>query len=122
MKAYPKPSSQKCIEKLLHQMRDSIYKILDNEGKKGIGFGIFSIIKYNSKDIPVVLIIGMKFNTDISNRLIVSRNNKNKIIKLGDTIYKNKAFNMIICEVEKNEKDNLYFIEIDDRLYNNEDL
>ena len=120
MKDYPKPSSQKCIEKILFQMKNSIYKILDHDGKKEIGLGIFSYIKYNSKDIPVVLINGMESNNEIKGFLIISRDNNRKIIKVGETIYKNKAFNMVICEVEKNKDDNLYYIEIDDRLYHTE--
>ena len=68
MKAYPEPVSQVCLEKILTQMKNSIYQIYNCDGKTLLGIGFFCYIKYEEKKIPVVIINNYKFyKEDIDN-------------------------------------------------------
>lgn len=53
MDEYPKPVSKSCIEKILNQMNNSIYKIKGKDGEFQIG--IFCKLKFD-KNIIFVLI------------------------------------------------------------------
>ena len=63
--------------------------------------------KYNILDI---------YEDNILNVII---NNKAKIIKLSDTRYENKEYDISLIEIKVNEEDNIKFIEIDDNIFNN---
>ena len=64
MKAYPEPISQACFEKILDQMKNSIYQVYRSDGKTILGIGFFCIIKYKDKKIPVVIINNFEFNKE----------------------------------------------------------
>ena len=44
-------------------------------------------------------------------------NKSKKKIELGNVIVKNKEYDIMLIEVKENKKDNIYFLEIDDKLY-----
>ena len=51
---YPRPATKKVTQKILNQMTNSIFKIQENKGK--IDFCYFCYIKYQGKDVPVVIV------------------------------------------------------------------
>ena len=106
VKSYPKSISEKCTEKILEQMKKSFYQILKDDGKTNLGIGFFSHIKYDNRYIPVLII----------NSLILFYENVDKI-KLGETKIKNRALNISVVEIKEEEKDKIYFLKIDERLF-----
>ena len=59
-------------------------------------------------------------NNDKDNILNVIINNKTKIIKLGKARYLSKKYDLALIEIEENIEDELKFIEIDDKIFNND--
>ena len=117
MKAYPEPVSQACLEKILTQMKNSIYQIYRNDGKTILGIGFFCYIKYEEKEIPVVIINNYEFNKEDIDSIKILKENEEKEIKLGNVRIKNKEFNVTVIEIEENNKIKIQYLEIDDRLY-----
>ena len=117
MKAYPEPVSQACLEKILTQMKNSIYQIYRNDGKTILGIGFFCYIKYEEKEIPVVIINNYEFNKENIDSIKILKENEEKEIKLGNVRIKNKEFNVTVIEIEENNKIKIQYLEIDDRLY-----
>ena len=116
MQEYPKPVTRKCTQKILEQMINPIYKIIEKDGKNNLGF--FCYIKNNDKNIPVVII--NKFIEDdeyYNDRIQLKVNNDIKIVKLGKTKYKNKECNITVIEIKDNNLKAITFFEIDDNLY-----
>ena len=118
MNSYFKPITKQCIAKILEQMNNySIYEIIVKGDIKSKGF--FCKIKYQNKNIPVIIINDYILYKNFNNIITLSLNNSLKTIKLGNAKYKNKENGITILEIkEKNEKD-FYFFEIDDKLYEN---
>ena len=117
IKGYSKPVTRKSTEKILEQMNNSIYKI--NEKDKE--YGLFCTIKSKRRNIPVLItgykVIKERTIEQYNNTIKVSRNNEIIDIELGDKIYINKEYNLSIIEIKNNKKNELYFLEIDDILY-----
>ena len=106
--AYPKAATKKCMNKILQQMDDFIYKINEENGKYAIGF--FCHIKYNDKKIPILIINNNIISHIHNNKINLTKNNESKIIELGDTIYRNKDYNLSIIEVNNNELNQINFL------------
>ena len=54
MENYPKPIKKKCIEKILYQMNNTVYKIKEKNEKNKYCF--FCSIKNKNKNIPVIIV------------------------------------------------------------------
>ena len=115
---YPRPATKKVTQKILNQMTNSIFKIKENEGE--INFCYFCYIKYQGKDVPVVIVNNCLSGDDLGNKLIINMNGRAKEIELGKTRYLNKEFNISIIEIKEKKIKNINFIELDDILYENE--
>ena len=119
MKDYPSPVTKKCHETILYQMNNLFYLI------NGKDIGIFIHIKHEDKDIYALLINKYIKNEEFKDTIKI--NNKNKIIKLEDIMYKNKEDNISIIKLKLKDNE-INYIEIDDKLnegemyYNNESI
>ena len=115
----PKSMSNLCLGKILDQMNKSLYKINEKEGKFEIGFFCHIQIKEKTiqKNIPVLIINNYVRLDDYIDEIKISFNKGTKIIKLGDTKYQNKDYNMTLLEIKENKKDRIQFIELDDPIY-----
>ena len=114
MSYYQKSIQKITITKILEQMENTFCKI---EGKDTIGY--FCYFNYQNKNIPAI-IINDDINISENKTINVSINNVNKIIKLGDKIYRNKENKISIIEIKENKKDKIKFLEFDDLLYEKE--
>ena len=116
-KGYPNPVTRNCTEKILEQMNNSIYRINEKEKE----YGIFCKIKSKKRNIPVLItsyqVINERNIEQYNKTIKVSRNNEIIDIEYGDKIYINKEYNLSIIEIKNNKKNKLYFLEIDDSLY-----
>ena len=115
MQYYPKPATKQCTKKILEQMETSFYTVKDKKGNKGIG--IFCNIKYENKNIQVIIINNCKFGEGYNNILYISKNAKEAEIELLYLRYINKELNISIIEVKENKKDKIKYMEIDDKLF-----
>jgi len=115
---YPRNVRRDKLEIILEQMNNSVCKIIKKERNYDIGFFIF--IKYKNKKMPILMTKYNLIDNDKDKILNVIINNKTKIIKLADTIYQNREYDLTLVEIKLNEKDNIKFIEIDDNIFNNE--
>ena len=114
----PKPVTKNGMEIILDQINNSICWIKKKEGNIEIGFLVY--LKYKNKRIHVLMTkynIMEGYNDKILN---ITLNDKNKIIKLGNRRYQNKAYDLAIIEIIEDKNDNLKFLEIDDNLFNKE--
>ena len=115
LERYPKPVTKKTTQKILEQMNNSFFII----NEKDNSYGLFCKIMNKNKNIPVIII--NNFKGKINNSInILTNNNKHKKIKLANIIYENKEFNILIIKIEDNFDKNIKFIEIDDKLYEND--
>ena len=88
MELYPKSITKQCQQKILEQMNEinnSICRINNNQE-----IGIFCNIKYNHKNIQVIIINNYINNDKYMNKINVILNNKEQIIDIDEIIYKNK--------------------------------
>ena len=116
MENYPKSVTKRCTQTILDQMNNNyIYKIQEKDGNFSNGF--FCHIKYQNKNIPVVIINNHIIKDDIINVLI---NNDIKKIKLRKTIIKEDEYNISIIEIEKNRDNNINYLELDNSIYEND--
>ena len=115
MKDYPNSVTRKCTKIILEQMENSLYQIKNKDGKFEICF--FCHIKYKNEKIPVLV----TKNQVIDNRTInVSISNVKETIELGEIKYKNEEYDIMIIEIKENKNNNIFFLEIDDKLYEKE--
>ena len=115
---YPRPATKKVTQKILSQMTNSIFKIKENKRENDICY--FCYIKYQDKDIPVIIVNNCLSGDDLGNKIIINMNGRAKKIELGKTRYFNKEFNISIIEIKEKKIKNINFIELDDILYENE--
>ena len=115
MENYSKPINKHKMEEILEQMNNTFYII--NKKNKDIGF--FCFIKHLNKKIPVIIINNYLENEDKKDSIDIIINNKIQKIELSNIIYKNKEYNITIILNKNNNKDFKY-IEIDDKLYEEE--
>ena len=116
MEDYPKSVTKRCTQTILAQMNNNfIYKIKEKDGNFSNGF--FCHIKYQKKNIPVVIINNHIIKDEIINVLI---NNDIKKIKLGKIGFIYEEYNISILEIEKNIDYNINYLELDDNIYEND--
>ena len=113
-----KPVSKQSTHKILSQMENSFFKI-DINGDKSI-IGIFTKIKHENINIPILIINKYIKYENISKSINVFLNNDSKTISLGKIKYHNKEYNITILEIIENKNINVNYLEIDDLLYEND--
>jgi len=114
MVVYPKSVSKKNHQVILNQMNYSICSIIHSQE-----IGFFCYIKYNKEKIRAIIINNYISNEKYIDKINVIINNKEEIIDLDKIIYKDKLNNITIIKIKNNNKI-IKFIEIDDKLYENE--
>ena len=118
MDYYPKPITKICLEKILDQMNNSLYKINEKGGKFEIGF--FCYIQIKQKRIPTLIINNYKKFNDYKDKIKVSLKNESITLELGETKIHNKDYKMTMLEIKENIKDKIKFLEMDDIIYKTE--
>ena len=97
MENIPKHVTKRCHKNILEQMNNSIRSInLRND------LGFFCYIRYENKNIAVIIINNYINNEDYQNEIDVLINNKVKTINLEYIIYKDKNFNISIIKIKDN--------------------
>ena len=118
MDFFLKPITKQTTEKILEQMNNySMYDIIVKGEIKSKGF--FCNIKYQNNNIPVIILNNYILYKYFNNTITLSLNNSLKTVKLGNVKYKNKKNGITILEIKRKSEHNLYFFEIDDKLYEN---
>ena len=110
MEVHIKPVNKRCIQEILNQMNTTFYEINQN-------IVFLCNIKYQNEKIPVIIINKYINNEDIQLYNNITINNKK--IEIDNFIYKNKDYNISIINIKKNNN-NINYIEIDDKLYEND--
>ena len=118
MEEYPKSITKRCLEKILDQMNNSLYRVNEKDGKFETGF--FCYIQNKQKPIPTLIINNYNKLNDYKDNIKVSLNNESMTLELGETKYYNKDYKMTLLEIKENIKNKIKFLEIDDIIYNNE--
>ena len=117
---YPKFTSQKSIDEMSNQMKNSIYTIYKQDGITELGIGFFCYIKYENKNIPVLIIKGLILDPDDMDIVKIFKKKNEKEIELGETRLKNDTFNVTIFEIKENRRNRIHYLEIEDILYKEE--
>ena len=113
---YPISISKQKTTTILDQISNSLYKIYnEKEGEFHIGF--FSHIKYENKNFPVLITNFQSIYLSQNKNIKVIINNEFKFIELGEIKYFNKDYDISIIEIKENKKDKIYFLELDEKLY-----
>ena len=118
---YPKPVSIEATEKILNQMKNSICKIILEDGKEGTGF-FCKIPKGNKYDLLPVLITNNHLIDEwelkkYKNKIKISINsNEYKEIDLSDRItFTSKEYDITIIEIKEKDIVNIN-LEIDENV------
>jgi len=111
-----KPVKKECHEKISEQMNNSICTIKRKDGKFEIG--LFCYMKYKKENIPILLINNYINNDKYNGRIKVSIYNKEIELEIEKIIYKNDDYNISMIKIK--EIYNIKYIEIDDKIYENE--
>ena len=106
------------MEKILDQMNNSFYQIINNRRTEGNAF--FCHIKHKNKWIPVLISNSHSFNNMNIKTINVSKNNILKTFEVGDTIYINLEYDLSIIQIKDNFNEEINFLEMDDKLYEEE--
>ena len=115
MEKYLKPVSKFCTKKILAQMDNSIYKIKDK--KRFFTIAFFSKIKYENKNIPILILNNHFLNESNTNFIELYNNNKKIKVEFENLIYINKKYDIAIIGIKEKIIENINFLEMDDRLY-----
>ena len=115
MAKFPKPVTKNCTKIIYDQMDNYFYVLQGKNGK--LIFGFFSYIKCDNNKIPV-LITDNKILNDISDNLIDI--STNKIIEIDDIIFNDEKNEIAIIGIKENMIKNLNFLDLDERLYDEE--
>ena len=115
MVKYSKAVTKKCTKIIFEQMDNYIYKINSKNGNSIFGF--FCYIKCKNKQIPVLITDNQIIN-DISDNLIDI--STNKIIEIDDIIFNDEKNEIAIIGIKENMIKNLNFLDLDERLYDEE--
>ena len=118
MKVNPISISKLCTKTILDQMNKSLYKI-EYEKRKFIT-GFFCHIKYENKNIPVLITNYQALYIEKNKDIHVTSNNETISIELGDIKYFNKNYDLSILQIKENKNINkIYFLELDENVYKN---
>ena len=118
MENYPKPVTKQCLNKILEQMNNSMYKIIRKDGNFDVGY--FTIFKNQENNIPVVIINIYQSDEEYNNYITILKNNHREKIQLGKKRYKNEDLNILIIEIKVNEINKINYLEIDDKIFDEE--
>ena len=77
-------------------------------------------IKFNNKKVPILIASNNIKNGIHNNQIVIINNNMNKSIKLERILDEDKDLGLTIFELQNEEKKDLNFLEIDERLYEKE--
>ena len=117
----PSPISIEKMEKILFQMKNSICRIINNDGQKGTGF--FCRIPYNDNLIPFLITNNHVLNeSKISNgkRVEFTINDGKKTISfdIDDSRIKftNKDLDVTFIEIKPNKDSIDYILDIDEEI------
>ena len=117
MEDLPEPVSVQCNNEIENQINNSFCKINLKNGK--FQFGIFCYIKYENKNIPLLLtqydVINEKYLSN-NNNINVFFKDKIKTIEFGDAKYLNKKYNIALIEIKEEKDDKISYLEFDDCL------
>ena len=125
---YPKPVSLEATEKILNQMKNSICRVILENGKEGSGF--FCKIPNRSKyDLLPILITNNHLIDELElkkdkNKIKISINNNNeyKEIELNERItFTSKEYDITIIEIKEKDIVNIN-LEIDENVIDDKDI
>ena len=116
MEDYPNPVTKQSTLKILEQMNiNFIYKIIESKEKFFLGF--FCYIKNKIKKIPIIVINNHRVNEDCKDTINILIDNEMKMIKLGNTRYRNEEFRISVFEITEDQVYNINFLELDEYMY-----
>ena len=107
MERYLESVTKSCTKNILNQMENYLYKINDIDE-----IAFFTYIKYENRNIPVMITENNTLNKIKDNYIIIPISNEITKIELGKVKYKSKKYNISIMEIKENKK--LNYFEIDD--------
>ena len=99
MEDFPMPIIKQATQTILNQMNNAFYQFTDTSKK--IGFGFFSHIKNQDKNIPIIIINNCLIDEEYNNKINILINNSVKTLELGDTRYINEELNISIIEIKQ---------------------
>ena len=114
-KNYPKPVTKLTIEKILSQLINSFCIIQDKESFNGYGF--FCKINFKNKKIHLLIAFNYEGELKYNNSLKILINNIPKTIEIGNIIYKHYNFGITVIEIKEKKSNEINFIELDNKLY-----
>ena len=118
MSYYPIPVTKQCTQNILDQMNNLFFEIKGND--KDINNCCFCKIEYKNKKVPVIIINKYLIDLEFMNSIDISINNKLKTIKFGRTRLISEEFGLSIIEIIDNNLEDINFMEIDEKLNENE--
>ena len=118
MSYFKRPVTKQCTAKILEQMNNSFFVIKERKNDTNICF--FCKISYKNKKIPVIIINKYLIDLEFTNSIFISINNRPKEIKFGRTRFINKDLSLYIIEIVDNKIENVNFLDIDNKIYEEE--
>ena len=104
-------------------MNHSFCQIIGKDEQQ-VGIGMFCKIKLKKENIFTLItsyqIINERYIKKNNNQIKISKNNQIENIKIVNTKYMNKQYDLAIIQIETNEIKNISFLEIDEKLYEKE--
>ena len=117
----PNPITIEGTENILYQMKNSICKIINNDGNKGTGF--FCRIPYNDKLLTVLVTSNHVLNENYleNNKkieLTLNDGKKVKILELDNSRikYTNKELDVTFIEIKSSKDKIVHFLDIDENI------
>ena len=115
---YPNSITKECTKTILDQMNRALYKIYYGK-EENFTFGFFCHIKYENINIPTLITNGQTIYLEKNNNIKVKINKEIIYVDLGDVKYYNKEHDISIIEIKESKNNNIYFLELDEQLYEN---
>ena len=115
---YPNSITKECTKTILDQMNRALYKIYYGK-EENFTFGFFCHIKYENINIPTLITNGQTIYLEKNNNIKVKINKEIIYVDLGDVKYYNKEHDISIIEIKESKNNNIYFLQLDERLYEN---
>ena len=113
----PRPLTKKSIQKIYTQMSKSFF--IRKEKDEKFDFGFFCYIKCKDKKLPVVILNNDTVADQKYHEINIIIDGKEKTLELGKKRYKSKE-HISIIEIKETNINLINFIELDDKLYEEE--